>query len=190
MVQRSRASRFAPGFVVFPGGVVEPGDVDLADAWFGARHETSRACAVRELAEETGLVLTADGPVRTTQHAPPLLSQPAGHHAGLAPPALEQLPEVARWVAPEFLPVRFDARFFAVLCGPGVEPVADGLEVERAWWSAASVLLEAQASGRAQLMWPTLKMLEALSGCRSVADVLALRVEQMAPPAGGAPSRA
>src|SRR6266498_468453 len=61
LLRRSARSRFAAGFVVFPGGVVEDGDAELAARWFGSRDELSRACAVRELAEETGLVATAGG---------------------------------------------------------------------------------------------------------------------------------
>ena len=37
MVRRGRANRFAAGFVVFPGGVVEPGDRELAARLFGRR---------------------------------------------------------------------------------------------------------------------------------------------------------
>ena len=63
LLRRSIASRFAPGFAVFPGGTVEPADEEWARAWFGTTGEdaVTRACAVRELAEETGLVLTPGG---------------------------------------------------------------------------------------------------------------------------------
>jgi hypothetical protein len=33
------------------------------------------------------------------------------------------------------------------------------------------------------LMWPTYRTLEVLAGCRTIADVLSLRVEQEPPPA-------
>lgn len=44
--RRTATSRFAPGFVVFPGGAV--GEEDLA------AEDPTRECAVRELREETG----------------------------------------------------------------------------------------------------------------------------------------
>src|SRR2546430_7900299 len=80
-LRRSPASRFAPGFVVFPGGVIEDGDAGLARRWVGREQDLARACALRELAEETGLVLTEHGLVE----APGLL--PGAE--GLPPPPVE-----------------------------------------------------------------------------------------------------
>ncbi len=174
VLRRSAGSRFVPGFVVFPGGSIDGGDRALADAWFGSEDEAPRACAVRELTEEAGLALTARGLVERGTGA-----------VGSEPPSIRQLPEIGRWIAPEFLPVRFDARFFAAL-GSDVEPRPDGVEVDLAWWARPDDVLGAQRSGEMPLAWPTLKTLEALAGCRSVEEVLALRVEQVAPP--GAPS--
>ncbi len=153
VLRRSRRSRFAPGFVVFPGGVMDPEDEDVAARRYGDRAEAPRACAVRELREETGL--RVDGAA---------------------------LVEVGRWVAPAFLDVRFDARFYAVAVPGGPEPVTDGVEIERAWWAAPDRVLDLSREGGAPLMWPTLVMLERLSACHSVAEVLALRVVQVDPP--------
>lgn len=146
--RRTASSRFAPGFVVFPGGAV--GEEDLAS------EDPARACAVRELREETGLVLSA-----------------------------ESLVEIARWVAPEFLEVRFDARFFVAAAPADAVPVPDGVEIAEAWWARPADVLDASIAGDAPLMWPTLAMLHALEACSSVEDVLALRVPQIHPPAMG-----
>ena len=174
LLRRSTRSRFAAGFVVFPGGVVEDGDAELAARLFGTRDEPARACAVRELAEETGLVATAGGLVESPGCAP--------GDPGLPPPELSSLPEMARWVAPEFLPVRFDARFFALAAPRGLTAHPDGVEVDLAWWAAPDDALKAHRRGDGPLLWPTLKTMEALAGCASVADVLALRVTQVPPP--------
>ncbi len=64
VVRRSPGSRFLPGYVAFPGGALEPQDPVLAERWFGSRTEAARACAVRELLEETGLALTGSGMLR------------------------------------------------------------------------------------------------------------------------------
>jgi hypothetical protein len=48
-LRRSDRSRFAPGFVVFPGGVIESKDRELAVSLFGDPEEAPRACALREL---------------------------------------------------------------------------------------------------------------------------------------------
>jgi hypothetical protein len=91
---------------------------------------------------------------------------------------------LARWIAPEFLPVRFDATFFGLAAPRGLEPVPDGVEIHRAWWAGPEAVL-ATAGVDQRLMWPTLKMLEALAGCRSVGGVLALHVDQVPPPMRG-----
>lgn len=173
VLRRTSLSRFAPEFVVFPGGSVSAEDGELAERWFGDRSEAFRACAVRELAEETELVLTADG-----------LWEAAGRlpgDPGLAPPATSQVAELAHWIAPEFLPVRFDARFFGVVAGPDLTPVPDGIEIEWAWWARPHEVLVAADRGDAPLMWPTLVFLRALAACRSAADAVALRVPQVEP---------
>ncbi len=107
VVERSLESRFLPGYVAFPGGAVEDADAEHAERWFGSAGEAPRAAAIRELLEEVGLVLNADG-LGATEGADPL----ARVHA--APPTTRQLPEMAHWIAPPAVPVRFDARYFAV----------------------------------------------------------------------------
>ncbi|MFN2589678.1 MAG: NUDIX domain-containing protein [Actinomycetota bacterium] len=174
VVRRSAVSRFAPGFVVFPGGVVEDQDAVLAERWFGSRDETARACGVRELAEETGLVMTRGGLIEGPGRLP--------GDDGLGPPSIGDLPEMARWVAPEFLPVRFDARFFAIAAAHDLTPSPDPVEIEEVWWAAPADILRAAADGEFSLMWPTLRTLQALTECRSVDDVLALRVAAEPPP--------
>jgi 8-oxo-dGTP pyrophosphatase MutT (NUDIX family) len=174
MLRRAGISRFAPGFVVFPGGVVDPGDRSLARAWFGDPEDEARACALRELAEEAGLVMSHGGLVEAPGHLPGEPSYP--------PPDPKLVPEISRWVAPEFLPVRFDARFFAVEAGPGLTPRPDGLEIETAWWGRAADVLAGLETGEVQLLWPTFHTLKALAECRSVGEVLELRMEAVPPP--------
>lgn len=175
MLTRGAATSFAPGFRVFPGGIVDPEDADLASRLFGDPGQSFRACALRELHEETGLLATAGGLVARDAGVPP-------GELGAPPP--EAMPEIARWVAPEVLPVRFDARFFAVAAPPGLEPVVDGLEIEEARWTRPDEVLAAMDRGEASLMWPTLVTMQRLAECGSVGDVLALRMEQVPRPGG------
>lgn len=176
--QRAEGSRFAPGFVVFPGGLLETGDDALALRWFGDVKEGLRACALRELYEEASLLLTSSGLRRETDRR-------SAPEIRFDPPEPSALVEVARWVAPEFLQVRFDAWFFAVEAPTGLEPSADGVEIERVWWASPDEVLAASARGDAPLMWPTLVTLEELAECATVAQVLALRIEQRRPPEPG-----
>jgi 8-oxo-dGTP pyrophosphatase MutT (NUDIX family) len=174
VIERSRSSRFLPGYVAFPGGATDGGDAALAVEWFGTADETSRACAIRELSEETALVLTVDGmgPIGGWDPLSPV---------GMAPPSLEQLPEIAHWIAPEDVPVRFDARYYAVEAIDGLEPTPDGTEAASAWWASAAELLADHEAGRRKLYWPTFFTLTTLVACGSVADLLALRFETREP---------
>jgi 8-oxo-dGTP pyrophosphatase MutT (NUDIX family) len=173
LVRRS-SSGFAPGFLVFPGGVVDAADRDLAARWFGDPDEASRACALRELYEETGLLVTAHG-MESHPERPPI------GDLSFEPPPETALPEIGHWVAPAFLRVRFDARFFAAAAPPELRAHPDGVEVERAWWAPPARVVDASGQGEAWLMWPTLVTLDRLAACASVDDVLALRIEQIEP---------
>ncbi len=64
----------------------------------------------------------------------------------------------------------------------GVEAVPDGVEVTAARWATPQSVLEAVGRREEQVFWPTLVMLQALAECREVADVLALRVDQIPHP--------
>jgi 8-oxo-dGTP pyrophosphatase MutT (NUDIX family) len=168
VLRRSGRHRFLPGFVVFPGGAVDAADSERAERWFLDAGEAARACGVRELAEEAGLLPTAEGLVSLSGGAGPeyVSDFPGGT------PSLEQLPQISHWVAPEDVPVRFDARFFAVAAPRGLDPVPDGREATHAWWARPFDLLEANNSGGCLLYWPTMKVVEGLARCHSVEEVL------------------
>jgi 8-oxo-dGTP pyrophosphatase MutT (NUDIX family) len=175
MLRRGPGVGFGPGFVVFPGGTIDPEDAELADRWFGSSTEAARAAAIRELAEETRIVVTARGvrELEPGEDAVELITE--------APPPIEGVPALARWIAPEFLEVRFDARFFAVACERDVDARSDGVEIDLAWWARPSEVLAEHSLGES-LMWPTFNTLKALADCGSVEEILALRMEQVAPP--------
>ncbi len=175
VLKRGEGSPFLPGFAVFPGGSIDPTDEELAARLFGDPSQSARACALRELYEEAGILLTSRRP---------LAGVPARPLASIAfdPPRAHRLVEIARWIAPEFLETRFDARFFAMSAPEGVEPLADGDEIVDARWTGAQAVLDAADRGETEVMWPTRVMLGALAECRDVADVLALRVEQIPHP--------
>jgi 8-oxo-dGTP pyrophosphatase MutT (NUDIX family) len=175
VLERSGASRFLPGYVAFPGGAVDQRDERLAERWFGRAAEAARACAVRELLEEVGLVLTAGGLSRADARVGSLRAIDG------APPAVEQLPRIAHWVAPEDVPVRFDAEYFAVAAPSDLEPVPDGREIAAAWWSSPARLLTEWEEGTRKLYWPTYLTVRALAACTSVAELLALEVPAREP---------
>ena len=98
-----------------------------------------------------------------------------------APPRLEQLPEIAHWVAPPTVPVRFDARYFAVEAPEGLRLTPDGVETADAWWASPSRLLEDWQAERRKLYWPTYFTMRTIAPCSSVADLLALHIRTREP---------
>ena len=171
VVERSAASRFLPGYVAFPGGAVDADDEERAGRWFGDREEASRAAAIREVVEEVGLALTAAGFRASTTLAP----------SEADPPPAAALSPLCHWIAPEDVPVRFDARYFVVAAGGDVDAVADGAEVADAWWVEPAVLLTEWEQGKRKLYWPTWLTVSHLATCGSVAAVLAASFETRDP---------
>jgi 8-oxo-dGTP pyrophosphatase MutT (NUDIX family) len=171
VLERAGTSRFLPGYVAFPGGSVEPEDVDLGRRWFGSADERRRACVVRELVEECGLAIVRGGVVRSESLDPV--------HG--APPDAGSIVEIAHWVAPESVPVRFDARYYAVEVPLKLDPRPDEVETAAAWWATAAELLDDWVAQRRMLYWPTYFTMRALASCVSVADLLALRLETREP---------
>jgi hypothetical protein len=100
------------------------------------------------------------------------------------PPSPRQLAEIGRWIAPEDVPVRFDAAYYAVAADDGIEPVPDGTETAAAWWAPAARLLEEWEAGERRLYWPTWLTVTQLAACASVEDLLALRIDTREPDEG------
>jgi 8-oxo-dGTP pyrophosphatase MutT (NUDIX family) len=124
--KRHHGHKFMPGKYVFPGGGLEPADKRVpvargldphaeASLMREVKHPSpvkARAlalAAIRETAEETGLILGVPGPAAT---------MPDGHWAMFTKarilPDLSAVHFIARAITPPRRPKRFDARFFAV----------------------------------------------------------------------------
>jgi 8-oxo-dGTP pyrophosphatase MutT (NUDIX family) len=171
VLERASSSRFLPNYVAFPGGSVEAGDAGLASRWFGTDGEAARACAVRELVEEVAVAVTASG----------LESARSLERVDAAPPPPWRLPEIAHWIAPEEVPVRFDARYFAIEAPTALRVVPDGVETADAWWISPRELLAEWEAGRRKLFWPTYFTVDAVARCGSVDELLALRITTREP---------
>ena len=171
VAERGAASRFLAGYVTFPGGAVDETDAELAGRWLGDPAEAARAAVIRELVEEVSLALTGDGLVTAGDLA----------RVEASPPSVSQLPQVARWVAPASVPVRFDAPYFAVAAPPELDPTPDGGETARAWWTTPRRLVAEWQAGTRQLYWPTYFTVLHLLGCADVDDLLTLTFEAREP---------
>ncbi len=170
VIERSRDARFLPGYVAFPGGAVDDHDASLAERWFGSAREAARACAVRELIEEVGL-----------RPSPTGVSVAKGDALEAVDIRAERLPELARWIAPPDVPVRFDARYFALEVASAVEPVPDGEEAAAAWWVSPARLLDDWKAGSCRLYWPTYFTVRTLVACATVRDLVGSRFETREP---------
>lgn len=156
MQRRAATMAFAPRMVVFPGGRVDPADlqaevddeqVNAVAAGFGVDVRSARgvvAAAVREVAEESGVRLAAS-----------------------------ELRPRARWVTPAFEPRRYDTFFFAARLPDGQEAVGETSETTEDFWGPAAGLLAEGSAGTLRLMPPTVVCLEEVATFDSVDDLLA-----------------
>jgi 8-oxo-dGTP pyrophosphatase MutT (NUDIX family) len=135
LLHRHARMLFAPSTVVFPGGRVDPVDHDGPDP--------IRRCAIRETAEETGVVL-----------------------------AEVDLHSWAHWITPEIEPRRYDTWFFVAVMPDDLEAVDISGETERAEWSTPRQALAAERSKAIRLMQPTMSILMELADLASIADVI------------------
>ncbi|MDA7963051.1 NUDIX hydrolase [Ruegeria sp.] len=123
MGQRGAAAAFMPNKFVFPGGAVDAADADISlaaplpDICFERLSERANpglenalaVAAIRELWEETGLILGQPG-----QWSAPVPADWQSFAAMGFVPSAQALQFVFRAVTPPGRPRRFDARFFLV----------------------------------------------------------------------------
>lgn len=181
MVERAAAMSFAGGALVFPGGRVDPTDVQLAETLgtcASAVHEVaSQIAAVRETLEEAGLAVGVDiggADARAFGQrlyaGEPLAALLVEVGGALQ---LDRLTPFARWRPENVKHKIFDTRFYLALAPEGAEPIVDGNENVRLFWASAHDVLAAAACGEAMVIFPTLRNLERLSLYTSFADAVA-----------------
>lgn len=138
LMRRLRGLAFG-GMWAFPGGALEPG-------------ETAPQAAVRELFEETGVVLE-----------------------------LEKLVPWHRWLTPVFEPRRFDTWFYLTALPPGQEPSLPTGEADDVRWLTPARAVSEHAAGNLPMLPPTLVTLTELSTFDSLETLLAVTRDLSAP---------
>jgi len=150
LVQRNSRASFMAGAYVFPGGRVDPADLEAAAKSATASESVplraARHAAARELEEEVGLVV----------------SDPS------------QLQRFAHWITPSAEPKRFDTEFFTFALLPQTDgqlpslsitgtEVAKNAEVGAPLWLSPQVALQRYLQGQLNLPPPTACTLEELA---------------------------
>ena len=156
------------GSVAFPGGSFEAGDDENTDwlgpslGWWSSQlgvldHRIARShimCAVRELFEETGILLAGSDALSIVENCntaewmqirEAVAGQDISFTAMLAKRGLglrtDLLRPLSHWISPDFAHRRFDTRYFAAALPPQQQAsLLQGKGVWSAWKSAADVL--------------------------------------------------
>lgn len=169
MLRRHAAASFMPNAWVFPGGIAEQLDHELAG---GDTLQAMKIAAVRETFEETGVWLGA--PLEDAEHKRRrLLAHNVGMRALLAeaPVDLDSLVWTSRWITPVGVPKRFDTYFFLAKVDRDVVATAEESEAADVVWIHPADALAKHAAHEMLMVFPTLRNLEALNGFET-ADAL------------------
>lgn len=129
LVRRGSDRRFAAGFHAFAGGRLDPEDAEIEVPGLDGDEAALAACAARELFEETGVLVArgpAPSPAERDRGRRAVLEGTLSFRGFLARHALvldtPRLVPAGRWITPEHLPLRYDARLFLVRLAPEDAP--------------------------------------------------------------------
>jgi len=197
LLKRHGLSDVLGGAYVFPGGKVDANDAEAAQALLEGEPSALRSAlaepelddlavealyfaALRELFEETGVLLAPDMNAAEVDGAWRLLREGRAFDEVLAPLAIRlsatQLQPWSRWVTPAAGGVvrkRFDTRFFLARVPPGQTPRHDNHEATESTWLTPRDALRQFWDGTIELAPPQIMSLAHLSRHAQVADALA-----------------
>lgn len=177
MVERSGQMAFAPGALVFPGGRIDPADIELGTA-LGIEHGAGIVAAIRETIEETAVPVglepcPAPAQALVIQEAllggRSLAEELRAHSLKLKPAGLTLF---THWLPKFHATRRFDTLFFIAPAPAGPwEPQVGERENRTAEWLSAAEALRRDAAGEAALIFPTRCTLRRLAQHRSFAEI-------------------
>ncbi|MEI6453084.1 MAG: NUDIX hydrolase [Actinomycetes bacterium] len=202
MVRRNLNSDFVGGAYVFPGGAVDLEDsgdiaanhvIGLSDAAASEVLGLERGglaywvAVLRELFEEAGILLTAHeatdalavNPDSSLRLAVMRDELNARARSFLSIAEAEQLVldvskvhYFAHWITPEGAPRRYDTRFFVAAAPEGQVAVHDNGETIDAVWIDPLHALERHRAGEIEIIFPTIKNLQAIGRFTRVDELL------------------
>jgi 8-oxo-dGTP pyrophosphatase MutT (NUDIX family) len=181
LTRRQADLMFLGGFHVFPGGKVDPEDCcpgmlsrcrsldpGAADP---DRAAGFRVAAIREVFEETGVLLTeGTKPISSARLQESRRELHAGKRSFLSWLEAEDLylPVdrlfwFAHWITPATSPRRFDTHFFAARMPAGQEAAPFAEEISASGWERPKAAIERWKRGEIKMIPPTLASLDFLS---------------------------
>lgn len=163
MVERPPRGFFG-GLMVFPGGAVEDCDVELASTL----DDQHRVAAVRETAEEVGILITGAAPRPSPAARGATLLAEVG--ADRVRAAASQLILISRWITPSSAPKRYDTWFFLAGVDGDPEITLDREELVGHCWVTPRNALRRLEAGDWNMILPTVSHLRWLSRFSSRAD--------------------
>ncbi len=217
MVRRNPRSEFVGGVYVFPGGAVDPSDGGPeAAALCTGRDDASASAmlglpggglaywvaALRECFEEAGLLLARRSESLLALQEDAEVARFARHRQdmngrrrsfldvcreeGLRLPA-DEVHYFSHWITPEGAPRRFDTRFFVAAAPPEQTPAHDAAETIADRWVRPADALALHREGRIELIFPTIRTLQAIGRCATTDELLATAAAAAVDLAGAPP---
>ena len=201
LTRRPEGMRFLGGMYCFPGGTVHQNDnstrlinrcrgLDARQTRriFGAQVSPRSTwgfwtAAVRELFEETGILLATDhaGSAATQEILASMhcqLMEKQSTFNGLLEQKnlycdLSSLVYFSHWQTPSDNPVRFDTRFFLAVLPEGQSPLATSEEVIHSVWLTPDEALQRCSHGELPIIFPTFASLRTLADFSDLESLLA-----------------
>ena len=198
LLKRPSTSRFAAGAYVFPGGTIDPGDAEprLSARLPDIAPETEPAAvfaALRELFEETGLLLTTERPdaEELAHMRRELLDNSLSFGTMLEEHDLSfgslDVCYFARWITPAKFARRYDTRFFVTALPADQFEFEPDLtdEIDDFVWLTPARAVELFGCGRLPMLFPTRVTLQDLVEFSSVEEMVTTfhdrRIEPLTP---------
>jgi glyoxylase-like metal-dependent hydrolase (beta-lactamase superfamily II)/8-oxo-dGTP pyrophosphatase MutT (NUDIX family) len=202
MLRRNSQSAWVGGAHLFPGGAVDPEDSSEAIAEVCAGRDDAEAsrilgiesggrsffvAAVRECFEEAGILLALTGAEPLSFADPEIKRRFVEHRRRLNADEtrlaticdlerieldLDRVCYFSHWITPEGAPRRYDTRFFVGIVPDAQEALHDDSEVVASTWIEPADALARHRAGELDLMFPTVKNLEAISRFGTAGDLM------------------
>jgi glyoxylase-like metal-dependent hydrolase (beta-lactamase superfamily II)/8-oxo-dGTP pyrophosphatase MutT (NUDIX family) len=181
IVRRAETLRFFGGFLAFPGGKVAPADAHIPfhpsdrDCGEEPALRSCRIAAVRELFEETGVLLARrpDGSfpasgtdldrLRREVVAERVPFADVLAQLGVAPRDADLIC-IGELTTPAFSPLRFATTFFVAHVPPNQTAEVWPGELEEGYWADAALLVKQWTRGECLVTPPTIMMLQLIGG--------------------------